>query len=56
MSLPIGRLPGANSLVPESIFELGITTEESDLGTSSLGFYLMRYGQLKNAMGWYRQR
>lgn len=37
----------------ESIFELGITTEESDLGTSSLGFYLMRYGQLKNAMGWY---
>lgn len=52
MSLPIGRLPGASSLV-ESIFELGITTEESDLGTSSLGFYLMRYGQLKNAMGWY---
>lgn len=37
----------------ESIFELGITTEESDLGTSSLGFYLMRYGQLKNAMGWF---
>lgn len=37
----------------ESIFELGITTEESDLGTSSLGFYLMCYGQLKNAMGWY---
>ena len=37
----------------ESILELGITTEESDLGTSSLGFYLMCYGQLKNAMGWY---
>lgn len=37
----------------ESIFELGITTEESDLGTSSLGFYLMRYKQVKNAMGWF---
>lgn len=37
----------------ESIFELGITTEESDKGTGSLGFYLMRYGQVKNAMGWF---
>lgn len=37
----------------ESIFELGITTEESDLGTASLGFYLMRYGQVKSAMGWF---
>lgn len=37
----------------ESIFELGITTEESDLGRNSLGFYLMRYGQVKNAMGWF---
>lgn len=37
----------------ESIFELGITTEESDLGTSSLGFYLMRTAQVKNAMGWF---
>ncbi len=37
----------------ESIFELGITTEESDLGTGSLGFYLMRYGRVKNAQGWF---
>lgn len=38
---------------PESIFELGITTEESDLGTGSLGFYLMRYGRVKGAQGWF---
>lgn len=37
----------------ESIFELGITTEESDLGTSSLGYYLMRYRQQTGAMGWF---
>lgn len=37
----------------ESIFELGITVEESDLGTSSPGYYLMRYGQKKNAQGWF---
>lgn len=37
----------------ESIFELGITTEEADLGTSSLGYYLMRYRQLTGAMGWF---
>ncbi|MCI1682325.1 MAG: RagB/SusD family nutrient uptake outer membrane protein [Bacteroides sp.] len=36
----------------ESIFELGIDTE-SDLGTSSLGFYLMRYGQKSGAQGWF---
>lgn len=37
----------------ESIFELGITVEESDLGTSSPGYYLMRYGQKKGAQGWF---
>ena len=37
----------------ESIFELGITPEESDLGTTSLGYYYMRYGQVKNAQGWF---
>ena len=37
----------------ESIFELGITVEESDLGSGSLGYYLMQYGQLKNAQGWF---
>lgn len=36
----------------ESIFELGIDTE-SDLGTSSLAFYLMRYGQKSGAQGWF---
>ena len=37
----------------ESIFELGITPEESDLGSYSLGYYLMQYGQLKGAQGWF---
>lgn len=37
----------------ESIFEIGMTAEEDDLGTSSLGYYFMRYGQKKNAMGWF---
>lgn len=36
----------------ESIFEVGINTE-SDLGTSSLGFYLMRYAQKSGAQGWF---
>ena len=36
----------------ESIFEIGID-KESDLGTSSLGFYLMRYGQVSGAQGWF---
>lgn len=37
----------------ESILELAMLTDESDLGTSSLGFYLMRDGQLTGAMGWF---
>lgn len=36
----------------ESIFEIGIDTE-SDLGTSSLGFYLMCYAQKSGAQGWF---
>ena len=36
----------------ESIFELGIDTE-TDLGTTSLGFYYMRAEQKRNAMGWF---
>ena len=36
----------------ESIFEIGVDTE-SDLGTSSLGFYLMRYAQKSGAQGWF---
>lgn len=37
----------------ESIFELGITPEESDLGSSSLGYYLMQYDRMKGAQGWF---
>ena len=37
----------------ESIFELGIYPDEADLGTGSLGFYLLRLGIVKNAMGWF---
>lgn len=37
----------------ESIFELGIYPTESDLGTSSLGFYLMQYKQRSGASGYF---
>lgn len=37
----------------ESIFELGIYPNESDLGTSSLGFYLMQYKQRSGASGYF---
>lgn len=37
----------------ESILELGIYPSESDLGSSSLGYYLMQYGQLSGAMGYF---
>jgi starch-binding outer membrane protein, SusD/RagB family len=37
----------------ESIFELGIYPTESDLGTSSLGYYLMQYNQVSGAMGYF---
>lgn len=36
----------------ESVFEVGIDTQ-SDLQQASLGYYYMRYGQKKNAMGWF---
>ncbi|WP_080905696.1 RagB/SusD family nutrient uptake outer membrane protein [Parabacteroides sp. Marseille-P3160] len=36
----------------ESIFEIGIDTE-SDLGTASLGLYLMRFRQISAASGWF---
>ncbi|MEG0891602.1 MAG: RagB/SusD family nutrient uptake outer membrane protein [Bacteroidales bacterium] len=42
-----------NEYGSESIFELGIYPDEADLGTGSLGFYLMRYGKKKGAMGWF---
>lgn len=37
----------------ESIFEIAMYPDESDLGTGSLGFYLMRSGKKKSAMGWF---
>lgn len=37
----------------ESIFELGIYVAEADLGTSSLGYYLMRLGKVTGAMGYF---
>lgn len=43
----------SNEFGSESIFELGIYTDEADLGSGSLGFYLLRLGIVKNAMGWF---
>ena len=37
----------------ESLLELGVTPEEADLGSSSLGYYYMCYGQKKGAQGWF---
>jgi len=37
----------------ESIFELGVYSTEADLGTSSLGFMLMREGMEDGASGWF---
>jgi hypothetical protein len=37
----------------ESIFELGVYENEADLGTSSLGYYLLRLGIIKGASGWF---
>lgn len=36
----------------ESVFEIGIDTK-TDLEKASLGYYYMRYGQKKGAMGWF---
>lgn len=43
----------SNEFGSESIFELGIYPDEADLGSGSLGFYLLRLGTVKNAMGWF---
>lgn len=37
----------------ESIFELGVYAGEADLGTSSLGYYLLRKSQLSSALGYF---
>ena len=43
----------SNQFGSESIFELAIYLDEADMGTESLGYYLIRQGQLKSAMGWF---
>jgi hypothetical protein len=47
-----GHLPGASMYGTESIYELGINEGEADLGTASLGYYLMRRtgGQGRNVL------
>ncbi len=37
----------------ESIFELGVYENEADLGTSSLGYYLLRAYKVTGASGWF---
>lgn len=37
----------------ESIFEISIDANQSDLGTSSLGFYLLPWKIVKGASGWF---
>ncbi len=37
----------------ESIFALAVNLSEADLGTSSLGYYLLRASKVKSAMGWF---
>ncbi len=37
----------------ESIFEITMNVDEGDLGTSSLGYYLMRNGKLTGASGYF---
>jgi len=43
----------SNEFGAESIFEIAVYKEEADLGTSSLGYYLMRKSQKSGAMGWF---
>ena len=43
----------ATAFGSESIFELGVYENEADLGTSSLGYYLLRLAKIKGASGWY---
>lgn len=43
----------SNQFASESIFELAINLAEADMGTESLGYYLIRQAQLKSAMGWF---
>jgi tetratricopeptide (TPR) repeat protein len=37
----------------ESIFELGIYSGEANLGTGSLGYYLLRRNKVTGALGWF---
>ncbi len=37
----------------ESIFELGMYVDEANLGSASLGYYLLRLGSVTGASGWF---
>jgi starch-binding outer membrane protein, SusD/RagB family len=43
----------ATAFSSESIFELGIYANEANLGTGSLGYYLLRLGKVTGASGWF---
>ncbi len=43
----------SKQFAPESIFEIGIVPNESDLRSTSLGYYLMRYSQKTGASGYF---
>ena len=43
----------ANEFSSESIFELAMYENESNLGTASLGYYLLRLGKVTGALGWF---
>jgi starch-binding outer membrane protein, SusD/RagB family len=43
----------ATAFSSESIFELGIYANEANLGTGSLGYYLLRLAKVTGASGWF---
>lgn len=43
----------ANEFGTESIFEVAMYENEGDLGTGSLGYYLLRLAKVKGASGWF---
>ncbi|PKP42318.1 MAG: RagB/SusD family nutrient uptake outer membrane protein [Bacteroidetes bacterium HGW-Bacteroidetes-10] len=43
----------SNEFGSESIFEIAMYLDENDLGSGSLGYYLLRLAKIKNAMGWF---
>jgi tetratricopeptide (TPR) repeat protein len=43
----------ATPFASESIFELGVYAGEANLGTGSLGYYLLRRNKVTGALGWF---